>query len=503
MPDLPDKDIVLADAFAAGCNVMPFVSMEGDEKDFRVRRSVVLDDPRTWFFGDGSCSGKNPEEAVFVFFRESGAASVNIRSFRPGHASGNPFAYDISDPAVVAAKTREFLGQGLSVIVNELIDVADGGISGTFMPERGICGTPDVSGVVEFAPGDTPRCVEHEAERLPLAVFLPVVSNVWGRNVAGDFRQMLMRCAKMSGGIPGRVEFSLHPRPCGVRKEHAVLWQYDPCAKPLEDGAGWAAGNFVRRGPFSAWIGDKAFGLLLADAFAGLMGKAPYAVPWTMVLVRGSGKGRLAPFVFGEPTGSPEVWTRTCPAVRTPGVFATFRGWHDPVALMESEDPDGTAVASCLVQQAVPAKWSGAAYARAGKSVVEGVPHGGENYMIGTAGGCVVPETIREAVIRAMEAVSSFGGNDLPVRIEWAFDGTRLWILQLHFEAVDGQGEVIVDGSPKEWRYWEGGPLGKLADFARKALAEGAGVEIAPTVGLASHVADTLRAVGVPSRRRA
>jgi hypothetical protein len=81
-------------------------------------------------------------------------------------------------------------------------------------------------------------------------------------------------------------------------------------------------------------IGDKAFGLLMADRLGA-------HVPRTLVVAR-----RIAPFTFGRETGSTEIWTRTCPVEPHPGLYTTLKGWTDPFALLQAEDPEGRVLAS-------------------------------------------------------------------------------------------------------------------------------------------------------------
>src|SRR4029453_19591588 len=80
---------------------------------------------------------------------------------------------------------------------------------------------------------------------------------------------------------------------------------------------------------FSRFLGDKVFGLLVAD----LLG---LPVPATTAVGR-----RVAPFSFGRPTGSGERWLRTCPAEPVPGRFLTQRGRRRPFAPLAVEDPSG------------------------------------------------------------------------------------------------------------------------------------------------------------------
>ena len=75
--------------------------------------------------------------------------TLNLRSFTPDNPRSRDFHYGLADLAQIEALVRKMSGEGLYVIANETVDVADGGVSGVIQ-----------GGVVEFAPDDTPRCVE-------------------------------------------------------------------------------------------------------------------------------------------------------------------------------------------------------------------------------------------------------------------------------------------------------------------------------------------------------
>src|SRR5205085_7477326 len=127
-----------------------------------------------------------------------------------------------------------------------------------------------------------------------------------------------------------RIEFSLHPLRRGVRYEHTIVWELE------EVGPASFSPNLQWPNLFSRFIGDKAFGLLIADIL-------DLPVPATTVIPR-----FLAPFAFGNPTGTGELWIRTCPVEQDPGRFTTLRGWFDPFRLMANEDPKGEMIASVL-----------------------------------------------------------------------------------------------------------------------------------------------------------
>ena len=167
-------------------------------------------------------------------------------------------------------------------------------------------------------------------------------------------------------GRPGeRVEFSLHPLVAGVRQTHTIVWERE------QAGPARLASRLTWPNRFSRFLGDKAFGLLVAD----LLG---LPVPATTVVGR-----RVAPFSFGRPTGSGERWTRTCPAEPVPGRFLTERGWRDPFALLASEDPSGAELVAVLAQEGVRAAWSGAAIPAETGPAGRGVPGPGDFCCLG------------------------------------------------------------------------------------------------------------------------
>ena len=191
--------------------------------------------------------------------------------------------------------------------------------------------TFDILGdVIEFASGDTPRCVEKPGTlSLPRTVALAMLQRVYG------FAPVLTTGQ-------WRVEFSIHPLPRGYRQEHTILWEAErETAMQRAPRPRWP-------NHFSRLLGDKAFGLLLADCFG-------FPVPSTTVIGR-----KCAPFTFGRSTGTGETWIRTCPREPVPGKFTTLRGWTDPFKLLDQEDPEGRELASVLSQEGVRAAFSGA-----------------------------------------------------------------------------------------------------------------------------------------------
>ena len=72
-----------------------------------------------------------------------------MRSFTPENPKSREFIYGLKSVAEAALRCAPFGDEGLYTIVNETVDVSDGGVSGVI-----------VGDLIEFAPGDTPRCVE-------------------------------------------------------------------------------------------------------------------------------------------------------------------------------------------------------------------------------------------------------------------------------------------------------------------------------------------------------
>ena len=230
---------------------------------------------------------RSPQEALSHLLALSSERTVNIRSFSPDSPRSREFVYGIAaaDEALVIA--RRLAREGLFVIANETINVADGGVSGVAQGD-----------IIEFAPDDTPRCVEKPGvASLPRSMGLSILSKVYGFTPeTGDTRD-------------ARVEFSIHPKPRGWKHSHTVVWECEQTAgeNPIP------ALTWPNR--FSRYIGDKVFGLLVAEEIG-------LPVPRTTVFGR-----RVAPFSFGIPTGSCEVWTRTAPKEPEPGRYTTQKGW--------------------------------------------------------------------------------------------------------------------------------------------------------------------------------
>ena len=320
------KDEIL-DRLARRGNVAQFVSFRPNEASQPVQGFLRIagHEPNELFV--------NPGEAIDALLTASGDSKVNVRSYLPNDARSREFVYGIDTVDAALAVVQRLTSEGLHTIVNETIDISDGGVSGVVQ-----------GNTIEFAPDDTPRCVEKPGvASLPFQHGLELLRTVY--RLEPDLQAL----------EDERTEFSIHPKPRGWRHSHTIIWEHETGISL----AGSPAMHWPNR--FSRMIGDKAFGLLMADRLG-------IAVPRTLVIGR-----RVAPFEFGQATGSAEVWTRTCPYEPHPGLYTTMKGWTDPFTLLQAEDPDGKVVASVLRQDAVTAGHSGATIVGAdGSLAIEG-----------------------------------------------------------------------------------------------------------------------------------
>jgi hypothetical protein len=216
-------------------------------------------------------------------------------------------------------------------------------------------------------------------------------------------------------------------------------------------------------------------------------------VPRTLVIPR-----RVAPFSFGRETGSTEVWTRTCPVEPHPGLYTTVKGWTDPFALFQVEDPNDRVLASVLRQDAVVAGHSGAAIVGAdGQLTIEGRRGEGDKLMLGLHKPEPLPSHVSDEVRAVHQRLSAALG---PVRLEWVHDGVRTWVVQLNLGATASTGSTLVPGDAETWvRFPVERGLARLRDTLN-ALPTGAGIILVGEVGVTSHIADLVRKAGAPAR---
>ncbi len=447
------KDEVL-DAIAEHANVAQFVSFD---PGLRQRHCRMFGKQRNYVFD-------SPVVAVSQLLESSLEKRVNVRTFGFGDLRSSDFVTALSRPDEIVDTLARFSARGLYTIVNESIDVNDGGVSGV-----------SFGGIVEFCPGDTPRCVEYaDIASFPKPLALELLSRVYGFEPKLDYAPHK------------RIEFSIHPVKRGFARDNTIIWEIDE-AEPhrLSNNIRWP-------NSFSRHLGDKLFGLILANVLG-------FAVPRTLALPR-----RLRPFEFGQATSTSTgmVWVRTCPATKAPGKYATVRGWTDPFALMQADDPSGDFVSSIIVQDGVEAHYSGAFLSsNCGQPLIEGIEGTGEELMLGTEGPGNLPVDIMRDVRMLHDKVNAVLG---PVRVEWVHDGRCPWIVQLQQESASSTEDVIVPAEQKCTQYVEFSVkegLPKLRELIEGLKGTGKGIVLTGNVGLTSHLADVLREARIPSKR--
>jgi hypothetical protein len=409
------------------------------------------------------------ESAVASALAHAPEGAVNIRSFDPRRPEGNPFLKRLTTVDDVACAVRNLAGAGLYTIVNEVIDESDGGVSGVAY-----------RGLLEFAPGATPRCVDDvdiETATLPFEQGMAVLRAVYG--FEPDLR----------GREGARVEFSIHPAQRGWRAEHTVLWQSEQRPAPeLKADIRWP-------NRFSRLIGDKAYGLAVAAA-AGL------PVPRTIVFAR-----HLFPFEVGSPTGSGVLWTRTCPEIKAPGLYPSAPEWRDPLAVLlrpevlgpiAPQNEDAPPLASVLVQEGVAAMYSGtAAFNGSTAPAIAGVRGRGDSFMLGDAGAESLPESVTQSVLELYGRVwATFG----PHLLEWVFDGLEAWIVQLSLSRDTAVYSGAGDANDWEEFRFEKGSLELFRSAVSSLRGTGKGIVVLGNVSALSHAGEIAEQYGVPAR---
>jgi hypothetical protein len=457
------KDVLL-DRLRHSANVAQYASFD---PQLRSRYSLVRGYEPNRLFVD-------PAEAARALLATTAERSVNVRSYDPRSSKGREFIYGLKTVEQVREAVDRLASSGLHTIINETVDIRDGGVSGVAHGR-----------LIEFAPEDTPRCVELPgALAVERSMGLKLLRAVYGFAPELDYPSDM------------RVEFSVHPIRRGYREGHTIVWETELLPEP----AGGAVACWPNR--FSRFVGDKAFGLLMGS----LLG---HLVPATLVIPR-----KLAPFRFGVPTGTGETWIRTCPVEWTPGKYSTQRGWTDPFRLMNAEDPEDTAregaasadkqgsfgIASILSQEGVPAVYSGAAeMMESGEPRIEGVEGFGDRFMLGDAAPQQIPASVLKRVHSLCDSLSSSLGGAF--RMEWVCDGTSVWLVQLNLLRIPVSETVVFPGEPPLFRRFNvTSGLPALRALAREAKASGEGIVLVGRIGWTSHMCDLLRQAEIPSR---
>ncbi|MGL5228176.1 MAG: hypothetical protein ACRC77_08310 [Bacteroidales bacterium] len=398
----------------------------------------------------------------------SNSKAINIRSFKPELMKGNKLVYNkgIEDLDEILNVIRENQENGKYSILNENIDINDGGVSGVALGD-----------LIEFAPCDTPKCVDKpDVCILPRDTGLKILETIYGFAPELNFEPNY------------RVEFSIHPKKQGVKKEHTIIWEYEY----FESIKNQSRISWPNR--FSKFIGDKVFGLLVAHSLQ-------LSVPYTTVISR-----NLPPFSFGKKTGSFEKWIRTSPVEKEPGKYYTGNTWEDPFLLMNKEEAKGINsinISSILSQDNVEALYSGASIINSSISedIIEGVKGKGDSFMVGEMGCMDIPVPVINEVKCLHNKIRRYYSILGSVTIEWVYDGNKVWIVQMNQIKVNSTKSIIVDGDPLYYEKFDiKDGLDALRSKIKSVLNKNIGIELVGNVGITSHFGDLLRLANIPSK---
>lgn len=413
------------------------------------------------------------KEIIKKLILASPSKSVNIRSFSHEIMKGNKLILGkgIDDIDEILRFIKRNSKEGKYSIINENIDINDGGVSGVILGE-----------IIEFSPEDTPKCVDREGVcSLPKDIAFKILLNVYGFVPNIKFEPNY------------RVEFSIHPSRQGVKKEHTVIWEYE-----YYDNIEYER-KILWPNRFSRFIGDKVFGLLIADALG-------LKVPKTNVVSR-----KVAPFSFGVKTGLKEKWIRTSPVIKEPGKYYTGMNWVDPFELISKEEAKGdneVNIASIISQDAVNSLYSGASIIKAREEydIIEGVSGKGDDFMVGLRNKENLPEEVISKVQLLNNELRSHHKIIGDVSIEWVYDGKDVWIVQLNqlmAKKHNLDGNIIVKGNPLYYeKFFVTDGLGDLRKKIELLKGKNVGIELIGNVGITSHFGDLLRLSNIPSLLR-
>lgn len=461
------KDQAL-DQLALTSNVAQFVAFKPTSGGSQITYSRIS--------GDGVLPMNVPLNiAIERLFKSSKSGTVNVRSFIPSDPQAKPFSYGITSPREALDIANSRLSLGLWIIVNETIDINDGGFSGVLE-----------GGLAEFAPKDTPRCVEKPGTCS--------LSEKWTNELLKIIYQTELDLTLTKGQ---RYEFSVHPTPQGWLNTNVIGWEIEPSTVSHKIGRP----KWPNR--YSRFIGDKTFGLLLAHV-------AGARVPYTTAFVRSP----KLEFSFGTPTEEEGVWVRSSPREQgiDAGRFTTIRGWTDPIALLEKQEPSPANIIdpdtleeerayqlpSVIVQSAVRPLYSGKTIVEHdGHLLTEGRAGSGEKYMSGEELPDAIPATVKDNVHNTYRYLHSHFG---PVEFEWVFDGNHVWVVQLHLGISSSSGNIIVAGTPRAWIKIPAATDLESLRMMVSELKHDEGIVIIGAIGRTSHKADILRRSGRPAR---
>jgi hypothetical protein len=156
-------------------------------------------------------------------------------------------------------------------------------------------------------------------------------------------------------------------------------------------------------------------------------------------------------------------------------------------------------IAAVIIQEEVQVEFAGAILTdRSGNAIIEGVHGFGDQLMLGRAHPIAMPADLVRILEQLHRTAHDTCGS---VRIEWGFDGGRVWVFQLQQEAgVSGDLIVVPGDVDAEVEYIVSDGLERLRKLVEDLRGTRTGITLVGTVGMTSHMADILRRHNIPSR---
>lgn len=142
------KDENLDRMAESGLNVAQFFSVSPEQKiRFRRMCGYTVD----------STTELQLADLAERLLNSTASSSVCIRTFKKDRMQSNPFIFGLDSVESIVSNVSSLTSQGYYVIVNENLELDDGGVSGVIQDS-----------IVEFGPGITPRDVENSTTPLPV-----------------------------------------------------------------------------------------------------------------------------------------------------------------------------------------------------------------------------------------------------------------------------------------------------------------------------------------------
>ena len=154
-------------------------------------------------------------------------------------------------------------------------------------------------------------------------------------------------------------------------------------------------------------------------------------------------------------------------------------------------------LASVLIQEAVEAAFSGRAILMDESTKMAGTRGEGDSFMLGGTGEARLPSRVVAAVRHLHAHSCELLG---PVDIEWVFDGSSAWIVQLNSSRVKSRTEL--DASTISWIdfAYRKDRLEEFRKLASSLRDSRSGIVVHGNVSALSHVGEIAQILGVPVR---